>query len=443
MIRRFSNRLFGGVCSGLAAMTPFSPAVWRWLFVILTLLTSGAAAVAYLLLWWLLPLENPLHPERRNSAGIIAVLLAIAVIAGWFARSLLAEAFGIDIYWYLAFILLALAFLYKQFTASDMRRSIILGLVALAVPVIALLTQLDTLPIGLTDLILRAWPVVLVIVGLLLLLRPRVPQGGIIALAVSGVLVAGIAAFAFSSRVDEQRTENTVTLAEDVSEGISTIQVDITTLDTDVQVVGRTDNEPTVEAAFVGTTASTVTVSYLEENNIGTFTINETQANAFPQLNEVGRSELQIMLPADVAIAVTLIGEDGTVNFDAATLNLERLKMTLQQGDAIVTLPEYQPRSPSVVEDPGELRVNNGELRVRVPAAVGGRFVLNQASNRQPSLGQDYDDLIYALELRVNEWVLIARNYDDSAIQVTYNIFVPNGRMRLDVVDDPTQPSTE
>lgn len=443
MIRRFSNRLFGGVCGGLAAISPFSPAVWRWLFVILTIVTSGAAAIAYVLLWWLLPMENPLYERRRNPAGIIAILLAIAVIVGWFARDLIADIAGADIYWQLAFIVLAVAFLYRQFSAPQMRRSILLGVIAVAVAVLVLLIQLGSLPEGLYDLILRAWPALLVFVGLLILLHARMRQGGILALLISLVLVGVIAAFAFTSRVDEQRTENTVELDEAVSESISTIQVDINTLDTDVQVVGRTDGSRTVEAEFIGSTASTISTSYFENEGIGTFTVNETQPNAFPLINEVGRGQVQITLPTDVAIAVTLVGQDGTVNFDAATLDLERLKMTLQNGDAIVTLPEYQPRSPSVQEDPGDLTVNNGELRVRVPAAVGGRFVLGQATNRQPVLGQDYDDLLYALELRVNEWILIARDYDDSAIQVTYNVNVPNGGMRLDVVDDPTQATTE
>ncbi|MCA9890657.1 MAG: hypothetical protein KC546_19900, partial [Anaerolineae bacterium] len=272
---------------------------------------------------------------------------------------------------------------------------------------------------------------------LMLLLRPRTRSASFFALLVSLVLVAGITPYAFSNRTNEQRTENTVTAEEIVSEGITTLQININMLDTDVVVFGRSDDQRMIEASFVGSEASEVTPSYLEDGTgSGTFTIQETKPTAFPSLDEIGRGELQITLPTNAAIAVTLVTQNGTVNFDAAILELERLKMTLENGDAIVTLPEYQPRSPSVEADPGELTVSNGDLRVRVPAAVGGRFVLNQTSNSQPTtLEEDFDDLLYALELRLNEWVLVSRTYDDTDIQITYGINVPNGNFRLDVID--------
>ncbi|MCA9882013.1 MAG: PspC domain-containing protein [Anaerolineae bacterium] len=437
MVRRFSNRLFGGVCAGLASISPFSPAVWRWLFVILTLLTSGAAALAYMLLWWLLPLENPLEDNRSNPAGIFAIALALAIIIGWFVRDSLAEALGADLYWPLAAMALALAFLFRQFRSARVQSNIILGLVALAIPLFAIASGLGALPEGIYDLALRAWPALLVFLGLMLLLRPRTRSASFFALLVSLVLVAGITAFAFSNRINEQRTENTVTAEEIVSEGITTLQININMLDTDVVVFGRSDDQRMIEASFVGSEASEVTPSYLEDGTgSGTFTIQETKPTAFPSLDEIGRGELQITLPTNAAIAVTLVTQNGTVNFDAAILELERLKMTLENGDAIVTLPEYQPRSPSVEADPGELTVGNGDLRVRVPAAVGGRFVLNQTSNSQPTtLEEDFDDLLYALELRLNEWVLVSRTYDDTDIQITYGINVPNGNFRLDVID--------
>lgn len=438
MVRRFSNRLFGGVCAGLASITPFSPAVWRWLFVILTVLTSGTAALAYVLLWWLLPLENPLQDNQRNPIGILAILLAIAIIAGWFLRDTLATSLGADVYWPLVLTVLALAFLLRQLRSARAQSNIILGLVMLAVPLLMIAGSADILPTGLYDLALRAWPALLIFLGLTLLLRPRTRSASFFALLVSLVLVAGITAYAFSSRVNEPRTDNTVLAEEPVSEGITTLQININMLDTDVVVFGREDDERIIEASFAGSTASEVSPSYLEDGlGSGTFTIQETKPTAFPTLDEVGRGELQIILPTNAAIAVSLVTQNGTVNFDAAILELERLKMTLDNGDAIVTLPDYQPRSPSVEADPGELTVNNGDLRVRVPAAVGGRFVLDQARNSQPTpLEQDFDDLLYALELRLNEWNLIARDYDDMAVQVTYGINVPNGNFRLDVVDE-------
>lgn len=62
----------------MAAGTPFNAWVLRILFIILTVITLGGAALLYLALWWLLPQESLIADRRRG--GALETLLALVVI---------------------------------------------------------------------------------------------------------------------------------------------------------------------------------------------------------------------------------------------------------------------------------------------------------------------------------------------------------------------------
>lgn len=433
MTRSFTNRLFGGVCGGLSQRTPIGVTLWRTLFVILTPLTVGVAGLAYLVLWWLWPLEIPGERRHGSLGALIGLLLASGLIAAGLLRGTLNEAIGADVLLPLALVVVAFVFFIRQF-AGGRRGNIMLGLVALVLAIVLLLLNLGQLPVGIADVVGRAWPGVLVVVGLSILLRDRIALGNWFALGLGALVVAGVALSAYSVRIEQVRTENEVTYTEAVSDAMTTLQINLVTLESDIQVA--TTDEREVRASFVGSPASVIEQTFVEDAaGIATFTLQESRPEAFPPLDEIGRGTLRLELPPDLALAVSFASQGGAATFDMNNLDLERLKLLVNTGDVLVTLPDYQPRSPSVVEDPGTLTVRNGDLRVRVPRNVGARFVLDQAQNRQPVLGEDYDDLYYALELRVNEWVLVARDYDDAEVQITYVVSVPNGRFRLDVVE--------
>ena len=72
------------------------------------------------------------------------------------------------------------------------RTNLLWGVVFLATAILVLLGALGILPPGIADLVGRAWPVLLVLGGLSIFLRDRVPFGGFIALVISGALVAGV-----------------------------------------------------------------------------------------------------------------------------------------------------------------------------------------------------------------------------------------------------------
>jgi phage shock protein PspC (stress-responsive transcriptional regulator) len=64
--RSGTEKMFGGVCGGLAEYSGVDPVLWRVGFVGLTL-AGGAGVVVYLLLWVLMP-SGPLRPGDTPSA---------------------------------------------------------------------------------------------------------------------------------------------------------------------------------------------------------------------------------------------------------------------------------------------------------------------------------------------------------------------------------------
>jgi phage shock protein C len=64
--RSGTEKMFGGVCGGLAEYSGIDPLLWRVGFVGLTL-AGGAGVVVYLLLWVLMP-SGPLRPGDSPSA---------------------------------------------------------------------------------------------------------------------------------------------------------------------------------------------------------------------------------------------------------------------------------------------------------------------------------------------------------------------------------------
>ena len=79
MYRSFTDRVFGGVCGGLGALLPVNPWVFRIIFVILALVTLGAFAALYLLLWWLIPQEL-LVGRQRGGAGLLLVVILLTIV---------------------------------------------------------------------------------------------------------------------------------------------------------------------------------------------------------------------------------------------------------------------------------------------------------------------------------------------------------------------------
>jgi phage shock protein PspC (stress-responsive transcriptional regulator) len=438
MNRSFSNRIFGGVCGALGKATPLNAWLWRILFIILTALTMGAAAIAYILLWWILPLDSPLRRDSGSALlGLIAFLLSSALIVAWFLRDTLGLT---ENYWIVAALLLAGVFLLKQIFTRRWQ-NIVLGLVALVVPIFFLLENLGQLSGGLTDITLRSSPAILIFLGLWIALRYRVPFSSLIALIISVGLVAGMSFYAFNSRIDVPADNNRVEIAvpnqdeydlAEISANVTTLAIDITTLDTDVTISAGDDNR-VISGEFVGSRNSDIQITYNETGDIASMQLSEVSVDEFPNLEDIGRGELVLQIPPNIAVGVTFKGQRAQeLTLDMAALNLELLFFEVNQGNVLVVLPEYQALSPSVQESNGHWQVMNGNLRVEVPDAVGARFLLNENLNPRPAAGQTYDDLIYRLEFEIPDLVLVSRQFESQDIKVNYRIDVPVGSLRIE-----------
>lgn len=82
MVRSFSDRVFGGVCGGMAARLPFNAWFIRWFFVILSIASMGLFALIYITLWWMLPQESPLNDPPAPFARFLAALILLLVMVG-------------------------------------------------------------------------------------------------------------------------------------------------------------------------------------------------------------------------------------------------------------------------------------------------------------------------------------------------------------------------
>jgi phage shock protein PspC (stress-responsive transcriptional regulator) len=117
MYRSFTDRVFGGVCGGLGALLPVNPWVFRFAFVFLSLVTLGAFAALYLLLWWLVPQET-LVGRRRGGAGLFLVVILLTAITAiaWvlnFTGNLQSPS-GQGLFWPGMLLVLSVVFFLKQ-----------------------------------------------------------------------------------------------------------------------------------------------------------------------------------------------------------------------------------------------------------------------------------------------------------------------------------------
>ncbi len=310
-----------------------------------------------------------------------------------------------------------------------MRRqtNLLWGLVILALALFVLLRALGIIPEGMVDLIVRAWPALLLLGGLSILLRNRVRFGSLIALVFSVVVAAGIITSAYSSRATQQSTDFTQPISQSLGSGLTLLRLRIQTLATDVDLLGTLTSE--VSGEFVGSSDNHIEINYSElADNSATLTINEVRESGdFPMLETMGRGRLHLELPPNVPIDVEFVGQDGSVVLNMGGTALERLNVTAVRGDAVITLPNYSPLLSQPGESLGTLTISDGDLALFIPTAVGARLELDRGgSGVQPQ----YDANLY--NYLVGD-ILEARNINTASVVTNYTLRVPRGLIRVEV----------
>jgi hypothetical protein len=304
---------------------------------------------------------------------------------------------------------------------AQRRTNLLWALVFLGTAIVVLLGALGILPPAIADLIGRAWPVLLILGGLSIFLRDRLPFGSFIALLICVGLVAGVTVAAFSNRTTQERSDYREPIAQEIGAEINLLRVQVITLATDVELVRAIEGRQ-VSGEFVGSTESQLQLDYIPEaGNTARLILTEIRPSSIPMLEAVGRGRLRLELPSDVPLDVDLIAADGEISLNMSGLALERLNMNLQKGDALVTLPEYKPLGSPADAELGALVAREGNVTVFVPAGVAARFQLNRGGNTQDPV---YDATLY--NYLVGD-ILEARNFDSSDIKLRYTITAPRG----------------
>lgn len=307
-------------------------------------------------------------------------------------------------------------------------RNIVWGLAAVAVALVVLLRALDAIPDGIYDIAQRGWPGLLVLVGLTVLLRRRLPFGSLVALVVSLGVVAGVASLAYSNRADRVVDDQQIEIDQTIDSSVSLLAVNVQIADTDIEIAPGEDN--TITGMFAGSTRSEIVLVY-DERDDGTaeFTLREDQDDQLPTLDAVGRGTLSLKLPPNIAIALAFRGDDGDVTLNLSDVALERLSLEVDLGDALVTLPDYAPRSPNADEQPGQLIAHNGDVALFVPENVSARLELNRNGN---DIRPEFDPA-YILIDDGADGTLEKRTVGEDDISLFYEVTAPRGLISLTV----------
>jgi uncharacterized protein YebE (UPF0316 family) len=309
------------------------------------------------------------------------------------------------------------------------RKNLLFGLVALATSVLWLLRAFAVFPAYLDDLIVRAAPIVLVIVGLSLLLKNRIPLSDIVAVIIAGGLVFGIGTTAFNIRENQSRTENIITVEHELDDDIILLRIRLQSLNTDVEIArGPTGQDREVRVVYEGSTERELFENFSQDDaTSATLTVNELRRNPVPMLEAVGRGSMLVELPREIPVDVQLESIDGQVLLNMSGVRLERLNLNQAAGEALVTLPRYQPIFSRPEDALGTLALDSGPMTLRVPEEVSARFDMSDSSGGEP----EYDPEIY--NLLFNRDVLEARNIDNAEIVHRYSLIVSRNQLTVDI----------
>jgi hypothetical protein len=312
------------------------------------------------------------------------------------------------------------------------RTNFILGLIWLLVGLAMAGHALGLLPPAAYDIFLRSWPALLVLTGIVFLLRGRLPGPlpGLIGIAASVALIAGLTPLAYSSRADQPLTAVQESISQPIAPGVGLLRVRVNTLTTDVELVRSVDegDAPTINGVFMGGADSRLLIDYLPlDDGSATLTIAESRGEPLPMLASIGRGNLRLEIPGTLPLDVDFSGEVGSLTVNLSNTALERLNVNLGRGDAIVTLPIHEPLLSGRDDSLGTLAIRDGDMTLFVPDDVSARLDIDlRGSGVEP----EYDPTKYNF---LFDRVLEARAIDTAEAVVNYALIVPRGRVRLEV----------
>ncbi len=270
------------------------------------------------------------------------------------------------------------------------RRNVMWPLLVMAVGSIWLLKVAGAVPDAVGDILLRAWPALLILFGFDVLFgrrRLRLSrlnlEMSLVGLVAVLVLLAGIVWFAYQKQADTLRTDNVQTFSQELPAEVARVRVEAT-LDRTTVTVNPVQGS-TLSAEFKGSRESKVTLAWSVEGDAGILRITETHPNAIPRLEDYGRGALVVSLPADVVIELfSLDSTRGDVTADLQPLRVEQVDLKVGQGNLAIHLPGLD-----VLQ--GSLNTGSGTVQLFVPSTMAMILQMHGGSTPQ------YDTLRYDL----------------------------------------------
>jgi hypothetical protein len=315
-----------------------------------------------------------------------------------------------------------------------------MGVLVFAAALSLLAYTLGLFPPGIADLYARAIPAVLVLLGLGVLLHGRVPLAAVVALVITSVLVGAIVSLAYTQRAEQVRTDTQQPIAQAL-DGVTLLRVEVNTLTTDVEIVrtlsdagtggtgtsGTGTGGPAIGGLFTGSSEHRVEVAYTPSaDSTASLVLTETGPAGFPSLENIGRGALRLEIPAGVPVDIAVNAGAGSVILNLSDLSLERVNATVESGDLVVTLPDYQPRASGTGDaEHGTLTARDGDLVVFVPGSVAARFTLDRGGS---GIEPQYEAATY--NYLVGD-VLEARAIEAADAVVRLTLVAPRGLIRV------------
>ena len=275
------------------------------------------------------------------------------------------------------------------------RRNFLWPLLILALGVVWLFVTTDAVPDAFADLLQRAWPALLVLIGLEALLgrrqlaigARRLPASALIVLVVV-VALGVIVALAYQKQADSVRAENVQSFEQPLGEDIRALEVTAQLERTAITVGPGEAGVQTIAARYAGSRGHTVTMEWAAQAQTGTLAVVETNGGSIPRLEDYGRATFELSLPDKTPIALLRVeSEAGDAELDLRALQIQRLESALSDGSLVVTLPSGEALN-------GRLEVRGGNLELRVPAGIPMTVSLAEGSGEPSYI---YDDLRYDL----------------------------------------------
>lgn len=275
------------------------------------------------------------------------------------------------------------------------RRNFLWPLLILALGVVWLFVTTDAVPDAFADLLQRAWPALLVLIGLEALLgrrqlaigARRLPASALIVLVVV-VALGVIVALAYQKQADSVRAENVQTFEQPLGEDIRALEVTAQLERTAITVGPGEAGVQTIAARYAGSRGHTVTMEWAAQAQTGTLAVVETNGGSIPRLEDYGRATFELSLPDKTPITLLRVeSEAGDAELDLRALQIQRLESALSDGSLVVTLPSGEALN-------GRLEVRGGNLELRVPAGIPMTVSLAEGSGEPSYI---YDDLRYDL----------------------------------------------